>query len=149
MEAMLTCGNWTQTLGCVGKVRLGGGGVSSDKTVFGAHNGLRRNSSAGLSSVAKELRVVSSFRRRQAANVGAGDLSVRAASGNGAAPKQFDYDVVIIGAGVGGHGAALHAVEKVRWFDPDFALFVGCLSLCHIPCCCCTNGRGIQRGIGA
>lgn len=27
-------------------------------------------------------------------------------------PQGFDYDVVIIGAGVGGHGAALHAVEK-------------------------------------
>nr|GEZ40900.1 dihydrolipoyl dehydrogenase 2, chloroplastic-like [Tanacetum cinerariifolium] len=27
--------------------------------------------------------------------------------------KKFDYDLVIIGAGVGGHGAALHAVEKV------------------------------------
>ncbi|GJS38514.1 dihydrolipoyl dehydrogenase [Tanacetum coccineum] len=27
-------------------------------------------------------------------------------------PKKFDYDLVIIGAGVGGHGAALHAVEK-------------------------------------
>ncbi|CAL9073917.1 unnamed protein product [Musa textilis] len=26
--------------------------------------------------------------------------------------KVFDYDLVIIGAGVGGHGAALHAVEK-------------------------------------
>lgn len=26
----------------------------------------------------------------------------------------FDYDLVIIGAGVGGHGAALHAVEKVK-----------------------------------
>ena len=25
--------------------------------------------------------------------------------------SQFDYDLVIIGAGVGGHGAALHAVE--------------------------------------
>lgn len=33
-------------------------------------------------------------------------------SGNGSAPKAFDYDLVIIGAGVGGHGAALHAVEK-------------------------------------
>jgi dihydrolipoamide dehydrogenase len=28
------------------------------------------------------------------------------------AAEAFDYDVVIIGAGVGGHGAALHAVEK-------------------------------------
>jgi len=34
-------------------------------------------------------------------------------SGNGSAPKSFDYDLIIIGAGVGGHGAALHAVEKV------------------------------------
>eukprot|EP00475_Leptophrys_vorax_P022684 TRINITY_DN30901_c0_g1_i1.p1 TRINITY_DN30901_c0_g1~~TRINITY_DN30901_c0_g1_i1.p1 ORF type:complete len:564 (-),score=47.56 TRINITY_DN30901_c0_g1_i1:241-1932(-) len=32
-------------------------------------------------------------------------VAVRAAGG-------FDYDVVIIGAGVGGHGAALHAVEQ-------------------------------------
>nr|GMD07254.1 dihydrolipoyl dehydrogenase 2, chloroplastic-like [Ipomoea batatas]GME00623.1 dihydrolipoyl dehydrogenase 2, chloroplastic-like [Ipomoea batatas] len=36
-----------------------------------------------------------------------------ALAGNGA-PSQggFDYDLLIIGAGVGGHGAALHAVEK-------------------------------------
>ncbi|XP_072954802.1 dihydrolipoyl dehydrogenase 2, chloroplastic-like [Typha angustifolia] len=34
------------------------------------------------------------------------------ASGNGSTAKGFDYDLVIIGAGVGGHGAALHAVEK-------------------------------------
>lgn len=34
-------------------------------------------------------------------------------NGNGAPPKSFDYDLIIIGAGVGGHGAALHAVEKV------------------------------------
>ncbi|CAL9779219.1 unnamed protein product [Musa acuminata subsp. burmannicoides] len=31
---------------------------------------------------------------------------------NGSPAKVFDYDLVIIGAGVGGHGAALHAVEK-------------------------------------
>ncbi|KAM3401092.1 hypothetical protein ACQJBY_005719 [Aegilops geniculata] len=37
-----------------------------------------------------------------------------AASANGAAGSSdgFDYDLVIIGAGVGGHGAALHAVEE-------------------------------------
>lgn len=35
-----------------------------------------------------------------------------AVSGNGSPSKGFDYDLVIIGAGVGGHGAALHAVEK-------------------------------------
>ncbi|WMV31290.1 hypothetical protein MTR67_024675 [Solanum verrucosum] len=33
---------------------------------------------------------------------------------NGNAPTSFDYDLVIIGAGVGGHGAALHAVEKAK-----------------------------------
>ncbi len=27
---------------------------------------------------------------------------------------QYDYDLIIIGCGVGGHGAALHAVEQVR-----------------------------------
>ncbi|KAK8619680.1 hypothetical protein V6N13_135962 [Hibiscus sabdariffa] len=31
---------------------------------------------------------------------------------NGTPPKSFDYDLIIIGAGVGGHGAALHAVDK-------------------------------------
>eukprot|EP00246_Nothoceros_aenigmaticus_P001122 TRINITY_DN11483_c0_g1_i2.p1 TRINITY_DN11483_c0_g1~~TRINITY_DN11483_c0_g1_i2.p1 ORF type:complete len:582 (-),score=119.06 TRINITY_DN11483_c0_g1_i2:355-2100(-) len=33
------------------------------------------------------------------------------ASSNGS-PHTFDYDLIIIGAGVGGHGAALHAIEK-------------------------------------
>ena len=30
-----------------------------------------------------------------------------------AAAAKYDYDLVIIGCGVGGHGAALHAVEQV------------------------------------
>ena len=29
-----------------------------------------------------------------------------------AAEKSYDYDLVIIGAGVGGHGAAMHAVSR-------------------------------------
>ena len=37
-----------------------------------------------------------------------------AAGKNGSAAEQYDYDLVIIGAGVGGHGAAIAAVEKVR-----------------------------------
>ena len=46
-------------------------------------------------------------------------MVAQAGKGNGAAPsaqggQKFDYDLVIIGAGVGGHGAALHAVESVR-----------------------------------
>ena len=35
------------------------------------------------------------------------------AGGNG---KSYDYDLVIIGCGVGGHGAALHAVECVSFW---------------------------------
>ncbi|GAQ79146.1 Dihydrolipoamide dehydrogenase [Klebsormidium nitens] len=38
-----------------------------------------------------------------------GALAAAASAENGA---KYDYDLVIIGAGVGGHGAALHAVEK-------------------------------------
>ncbi|KAL5201939.1 hypothetical protein ABZP36_012891 [Zizania latifolia] len=36
----------------------------------------------------------------------------RAAENGAAGSGGFDYDLVIIGAGVGGHGAALHAVEE-------------------------------------
>nr|CAB3477112.1 unnamed protein product [Digitaria exilis] len=40
-------------------------------------------------------------------------VAAAATAGNGAAGSGgFDYDLLIIGAGVGGHGAALHAVEK-------------------------------------
>ncbi|KAF5203877.1 Soluble pyridine nucleotide transhydrogenase, partial [Thalictrum thalictroides] len=41
-------------------------------------------------------------------------LCSTSSNSNGSTPtsKGFDYDLVIIGAGVGGHGAALHAVEK-------------------------------------
>ncbi|GAY35736.1 hypothetical protein CUMW_018150 [Citrus unshiu] len=38
--------------------------------------------------------------------------NVCASLGDNGIPKSFDYDLIIIGAGVGGHGAALHAVEK-------------------------------------
>ncbi|KAK6138791.1 hypothetical protein DH2020_027468 [Rehmannia glutinosa] len=38
--------------------------------------------------------------------------SASAADNGSQLPTSFDYDLVIIGAGVGGHGAALHAVEK-------------------------------------
>ncbi|RZR90736.1 hypothetical protein BHM03_00018687 [Ensete ventricosum] len=34
--------------------------------------------------------------------------------------KVFDYDLVIIGAGVGGHGAAIHAVEKLYSLSCSF-----------------------------
>lgn len=45
--------------------------------------------------------------------LGKNNVIAASVADNGSAPTSFDYDVVIIGAGVGGHGAALHAVEKV------------------------------------
>ncbi|KAK9147026.1 hypothetical protein Sjap_006929 [Stephania japonica] len=64
--------------------------------------GLRREA-FGLDLATRRL---DSSARRRAVVAAAG-------SDNGSAPaKGFDYDLLIIGAGVGGHGAALHAVEK-------------------------------------
>ena len=81
-----------------------------ETAALGAFDGLRRTC-GGFGRISKELRVASGTRRLAGA-ARQGDWGVRAATGNGAV-QQFDYDVVIIGAGVGGHGAALHAVEKV------------------------------------
>ncbi len=39
------------------------------------------------------------------------------------AAQKYDYDLVIIGAGVGGHGAAMHAIESV-----------GISPVAHCPC---------------
>ncbi|KAL5541930.1 hypothetical protein UlMin_009640 [Ulmus minor] len=68
--------------------------------------GLRREA-FGFSSLKQSgsgrVRVSSSSRSKVVSAAG---------SDNGTAPKSFDYDLLIIGAGVGGHGAALHAVEK-------------------------------------
>lgn len=58
-----------------------------------------------------------------------------ALSYNGSAPKSFDYDLLIIGAGVGGHGAALHAVEKVT--SMPCLSFISCL--CLIESCFVVN----------
>uniref|UniRef100_A0A0D6R4G8 dihydrolipoyl dehydrogenase n=1 Tax=Araucaria cunninghamii TaxID=56994 RepID=A0A0D6R4G8_ARACU len=60
-------------------------------------------------------RSVSLTVRKTAAARRCGAREVKAsASDNGgpATAAPYDYDVIIIGAGVGGHGAALHAVEK-------------------------------------
>lgn len=116
---MLSCKNLTPTLGgCIDNARPLS---SSNTSSFAAFNGLWRSAS---SSRTQELRLSCSI-AAGAAVTRTRDLSVRAATGNGAAPQQFDYDVVIIGAGVGGHGAALHAVEKVRYSTIDLMLFGG------------------------
>lgn len=54
----------------------------------------------------RELCGVASFLSRS------GRTNVRRATVVRAAEKKYDYDLIIIGAGVGGHGAALHAVER-------------------------------------
>jgi Pyridine nucleotide-disulphide oxidoreductase len=41
-----------------------------------------------------------------------GTAAPRGAVASSAAAAKYDYDLVIIGCGVGGHGAALHAVEQ-------------------------------------
>lgn len=37
------------------------------------------------------------------------------------AAQKYDYDLVIVGAGVGGHGAAMHAIESVSHSNILFA----------------------------
>lgn len=72
--------------------------------------GLRREA-FGFNSLNSSLsthRLQSSYSRRRPCS----NRIVASLAGNGAPSKGFDYDLVIIGAGVGGHGAALHAVEK-------------------------------------
>lgn len=61
----------------------------------------------------QQLKPSSSLRVRSAQGAVKKTISALS-SGNGSASAKgsFDYDLVIIGAGVGGHGAALHAVEK-------------------------------------
>ena len=75
--------------------------------------GLRREALGDFSPLlTRRVQFNSITARRRSAS----DLVVSAAlsGGNGSPTKSFDYDLLIIGAGVGGHGAALHAVEKVR-----------------------------------
>jgi dihydrolipoamide dehydrogenase len=68
----------------------------------------------GLRREALGIRLLSAS--PQAAAAAKRKVLAAAATGNGAAGSGgFDYDLVIIGAGVGGHGAALHAVEKVSF----------------------------------
>ena len=67
-----------------------------------------RTRAPGASTLSKELRVSRSTKNANA-NVRRKDWRAGVAR---SAAEAFDYDVVIIGAGVGGHGAALHAVEK-------------------------------------
>ncbi|XP_054787633.1 dihydrolipoyl dehydrogenase 2, chloroplastic-like [Prosopis cineraria] len=69
--------------------------------------GLRREA-LGLIS----LQLYDEHQRIQLSHPGVSKKVSAALSDNGSSPKSFDYDLLIIGAGVGGHGAALHAVEK-------------------------------------
>ncbi|CAM8989751.1 unnamed protein product [Rhodiola kirilowii] len=87
------------------------GVVSGARSVNLKFCGLRKEalgfeSVKGGRSVARRRAIVGDGGRLRSFSV------VAAASENGSTPTKFDYDLVIIGAGVGGHGAALHAVEK-------------------------------------
>jgi dihydrolipoamide dehydrogenase len=70
--------------------------------------GLRREAFLGSSSLSRSQPLQNKTLSKKINNAISASLS-----DNGSAPKSFDYDLIIIGAGVGGHGAALHAVEKV------------------------------------
>ncbi|KAL7104854.1 hypothetical protein ACP275_07G007400 [Erythranthe tilingii] len=99
--------------------------VSSLYTPYPPHTILRSNSNirfCGLRREALGFQSISQFRNGESRRIGivstkprSGKLTVFSASAadNGSrGATSFDYDLVIIGAGVGGHGAALHAVEK-------------------------------------
>ncbi|CAI9103508.1 OLC1v1002004C1 [Oldenlandia corymbosa var. corymbosa] len=81
--------------------------------------GLKREAIFGLnnanSAFRSSARLVSSSSSSSLNKVFSRNLKISATSSGNGAPSsegEFDYDLVIIGAGVGGHGAALHAVEK-------------------------------------
>ncbi|XP_004508160.1 dihydrolipoyl dehydrogenase 1, chloroplastic [Cicer arietinum] len=80
--------------------------VSSVKPLNLSFCGLRREA-LGLGFATSLNRNLRQLPRRQHSAV-----VTAAASDNGSTSGSFDYDLLIIGAGVGGHGAALHAVEK-------------------------------------
>lgn len=70
--------------------------------------GLRRESLGFVHVKQSNIHRVQLTSRRHSKVVSASSVE------NGSSPSTFDYDLIIIGAGVGGHGAALHAVEKVN-----------------------------------
>ena len=82
---------------------------SSSSSSVAPQSSFLRTHAPGASTLPKELRVSRSTKNANA-NVRRKE-DWRAGVARSAA-EAFDYDVVIIGAGVGGHGAALHAVEK-------------------------------------
>ncbi|CAN1281464.1 Dihydrolipoyl dehydrogenase 2, chloroplastic [Linum perenne] len=71
--------------------------------------GLRREALGYLTPSLTSRRFVHS---KSVARAASNNVSASLAGENGSTPKKFDYDLIIVGAGVGGHGAALHAVEK-------------------------------------
>ncbi|XP_002982214.2 dihydrolipoyl dehydrogenase 2, chloroplastic [Selaginella moellendorffii] len=75
----------------------------------------RRAGFCGLRKEIASLRAsdpwIQSLQARRSRSGARRSMAARASSSNGG-PQPFDYDVIIIGAGVGGHGAALHAVEQ-------------------------------------
>ncbi|CAL4963797.1 unnamed protein product [Urochloa decumbens] len=95
------------SLSAASSAAVASGAASSRPNAMRPAAGLRfcglRREAFGLRSVRSSPQAVAARR----------SVAAAATAGNGAAGSGgFDYDLVIIGAGVGGHGAALHAVEK-------------------------------------
>ena len=76
--------------------------------------GLRRGVLAAVTSINHRHRHQPPPHELPSRRTHSGAVSAALSDANGSPPKSFDYDLLIIGAGVGGHGAALHAVEKVN-----------------------------------
>ncbi|KAL3515971.1 hypothetical protein ACH5RR_022873 [Cinchona calisaya] len=81
--------------------------------------GLKRDAIFGLNSsrLVSSSSLSSSSLKQKQQQLSSNNLKVLASAANNSngSPSSkggFDYDLVIIGAGVGGHGAALHAIEK-------------------------------------
>lgn len=111
-----------------------------------AHAGLRKQQSLCFSASRSSVGFLRVPRSSPRKNVQVDDrcLRVEASTSNGVS-SAYDYDVVIIGAGVGGHGAALHAVEQVHlscsfvWISlPRMA------SLCVRPFCLLKSSTGLN-----
>ncbi|WCJ23397.1 Dihydrolipoyl dehydrogenase [Euphorbia peplus] len=87
---------------------------ASDSPKFGAFSKPGSLRFCGLRREAFGYSSRSTSRVQLPSPIGSTKVLIKASSGgdNGSPSKGFDYDLIIIGAGVGGHGAALHAVEK-------------------------------------
>lgn len=85
--------------------------LSSDNLPLVSSLGSRKEQLASVGSYGMTFCGVIGQKSQSRCRRGSRHFRVEASANGG--PQGYDYDVIVIGAGVGGHGAALHAVEKV------------------------------------